>query len=56
MAIQSLTGNMTTNQFGGNIVCQGATLTLSPFITFGATPPPVEIPVPVTEYSYELPK
>lgn len=36
MAIQSLTGNMTTNQFGGNIVCQGATLTVSPFITFGA--------------------
>ena len=36
MAIQSLTGNMTTNQFGNNIVCQGATLTFSPFITFGA--------------------
>jgi len=36
MAIQSLTGNMTTNQFGGNIVCQGATLTFSPFVTFGA--------------------
>ena len=36
MAIQSLTGNMTTNQFGGNIVCQSATLTFSPFITFGA--------------------
>ena len=36
MAIQSLTGNMTTNQYGGNIVCQGATLTVSPFITFGA--------------------
>jgi len=36
MAIQSLTGNMTTNQYGGNIVCQGATLTFSPFVTFGA--------------------
>ena len=36
MAIQSLTGNMTTNQFGNNIVCQGSTLTFSPFITFGA--------------------
>jgi hypothetical protein len=36
MAIQSLTGNMTTNQYGGNIVCQGPTLTISPFSTFGA--------------------
>ena len=36
MAIQSLTGNMTTNQYGGNIVCQGPTLTISPFTTFGA--------------------
>ena len=36
MAIQSLTGNMTTNQFGNNIVCQGATLTFSPFVTFGS--------------------
>jgi len=36
MAIQSLTGNMTTNQFGNNIVCQGSTLTFSPFITFGS--------------------
>ena len=35
MAIQSLTGNMTTNQYGGNIVCQGPTLTISPFSTFG---------------------
>ena len=23
MAVQTLTGNMTTNQYGGNIVCQG---------------------------------
>ena len=36
MSIQSLTGNMTTNQYGGNIVCQGPTLTISPFSTFGA--------------------
>ena len=36
MAIQSLTGNMTTHQFGNNIVCQGATLTFSPFVTFGS--------------------
>ena len=36
MAIQSLTGNMTTHQFGNNIVCQGATLSFSPFVTFGA--------------------
>ena len=36
MAIQSINGNMTTQQFGNNIVCQGATLSLSPFITFGA--------------------
>tara|TARA_R100001163_G_scaffold1494_1_gene2473 strand:+ start:1015 stop:1581 length:567 start_codon:yes stop_codon:yes gene_type:complete len=35
MAIQSLTGNMTTNQYGGNVVCQGPTLTISPFSTFG---------------------
>ena len=27
---------MTTQQFGNNIVCQGATLSFSPFITFGA--------------------
>ena len=36
MAIQSINGNMTTQQFGNNIVCQGATLSFSPFITFGA--------------------
>ena len=34
MAIHSLTGNQTTNQYGGNIVCQGPTLTISPFTTF----------------------
>ena len=36
MAIQSINGNMTTQQFGNNIVCQGATLSFSPFVTFGA--------------------
>jgi hypothetical protein len=36
MAVQTLTGNMTTNQYGGNIVCQGPTLSISPFTTFGA--------------------
>ena len=36
MAIQSINGNMATQQFGNNIVCQGATLSVSPFITFGA--------------------
>ena len=36
MAIQNLNGNMATQQFGNGIVCQGATLTFTPFITFGA--------------------
>ena len=29
MAVQTLTGNMTTNQYGGNIVCQGPTYPLA---------------------------
>ena len=36
MAIQNLNGNMSTQQFGNNIVCQGSTLTFTPFVTFGA--------------------
>ena len=36
MAIQSLNRPNGTNQYGGNIVCQGPTLTISPFTTFGA--------------------
>ena len=32
MAIQSINGNMATQQFGNNIVCQGSTLSFSPFI------------------------
>ena len=33
MAIQSLQGNMITNQYGNGIVCQGPMLTASPFLT-----------------------
>ena len=36
MAIQSLNGNMATQQYGNNIVCQGSTLSFNPFITFGS--------------------
>jgi hypothetical protein len=35
MAIQQTTGNMVTNSYGGNIQCQGATMALQPFTTFG---------------------
>jgi len=33
MAIQQLNGNLVQNQYGGNIVCQGPMVTLSPFVT-----------------------
>ena len=33
MGIQNLPGNSVTNQYGGNIVCQGPMLTISPFVT-----------------------
>ncbi len=33
MGIQNLPGNSVTNHYGGNIICQGPMLTISPFVT-----------------------
>ena len=33
MGIQNLPGNSVTNHYGGNIICQGPMLTISPFLT-----------------------
>ena len=33
MGIQNLPGNSVTNHYGGNIICQGLMLTISPFVT-----------------------
>ena len=33
MGIQHLPGNSVTNHYGGNIICQGPMLTISPFVT-----------------------
>jgi hypothetical protein len=33
MGIQNLPGNNVTNHYGGNIICQGPLLTVSPFLT-----------------------
>ena len=33
MGIQNLPGNSVTNHYGGNIICQGPMLTVSPFVT-----------------------
>ena len=33
MGIQNLPGNNVTNHYGGNIICQGPMLTISPFVT-----------------------
>ena len=33
MGIQNLPGNSVTNHYGGNIICHGPMLTISPFVT-----------------------
>ena len=49
MGIQNLPGNSVTNHYGGNIICQGPMLTISPFVTDSHT---YSLP---REYWYDAP-
>ncbi len=49
MGIQNLPGNNITNHYGGNIICQGPLLTVSPFVTDSHT---YSVP---REYWYDQP-
>ena len=49
MGIQNLPGNSVTNHYGGNIICQGPMLTVSPFVTDSHT---YSLP---REYWYDAP-
>ena len=49
MGIQNLPGNNVTNHYGGNIICQGPLLTVSPFLTDSHT---YSLP---REYWYDAP-